>query len=285
LVFDWKPNDTTTLYASVSTGNKPGNFNPEIAEMCTTCIEDFETEYGIGVAVPESEAINYELGYKLVTRNGKHRFNVAAFWFDWTNQAFTQSVFGFDTNGDGVVDDNDELSVDYQTVAGESEIKGIEFFYSGWLGRFFNLSASYNYNDAVYKVFEDVHHGRVWGSRDASGKTMPRSPKSSGTLGLGFVIPVFGDWEYNIRADYVYRGSSYTWAINLAETGATNRLSLRTGFRNDRWDLSIWMNNVTDDDTLMAIRRFSAMEDFSTYTWWGGLPGVQEAGITARFTF
>ncbi len=135
-------------------------------------------EYGIGVAVPESDAVNFEAGYKLVTRNGKHRFNVAAFYFDWTNQAFTQAVFGFDTNGDGVVDENDELSVDYQTVAGQSEIKGVELFYSGWLGRFFNVSASYNYNDAKYVKFEDTTHGRVFGSRDASGKTMPRSPKS-----------------------------------------------------------------------------------------------------------
>ena len=285
VVLDWKPNDLSTLYASVSTGNKPGNFNAEIAQMCTSCIEEFEQEYGIGVAVPESEAVNYEAGYKLVTRNGKHRFNVAAFYFDWTNQAFTQAQFGFDTNGDGVVDENDELSVDYQTVAGQSEIKGLEFFYSGWLGRYFNVAASYNYNDAKYKVFEDATHGRVYGSRDASGKTMPRSPKSSATLGVGFLLPIGGTWEFNARADYVYRGSSYTWAVNLAETGATNRLSLRTGVRNDRWDFSVWMNNVTDDDTLMAIRRFSALENFFSPTWWGGLPGVQEAGVTARFFF
>jgi hypothetical protein len=45
------------------------------------------------------------------------------------------------------------------------------------------------------------------------------------------------------------------------------------------------MNNVTDDDTLMAIRRFSSLSNFSDPTWWGGLPGVREAGVTARFTF
>jgi len=284
-VFDWKPNDYSTVYASFSQGNKPGNFNPEIAQMCESCIQEFEDEYGIGVAVPESDADNYEVGYKFVSRNGRHRFNAAAFLFEWTNQAFTQQVMGFDTNGDGVVDENDELAVDYQTVAGKSEITGLEFFYSGWFGRFFNVSASYNYNDTQYKIFEDAVAGHVFGDRDSSGKEMPRSPKNSGTLGLGFVIPAFGDWEFNARADYLYRGSSYTWAVNLAETGTTNRINLRTGLRNDRWDFSIWMNNVTDDDTLMAIRRFTAMEDFSTYTWWGGLPGVQEAGFTVRFLF
>lgn len=285
LVFDWKPSDYSTIYASISTGTKPGNFNTEIALMCESCIQEFEDEYGIGVAIPESEAVNYEAGYKLVTRNGKHRFNAAAFWFDWTNQAFTQAVFGFDTNGDGVVDEDDELSVDYQTVAGKSEIKGLEFFYSGWWGRFFNVSASYNYNDAKYVTYESTVYGRVYGSRDASGQTMPRSPQSSGTVGVGFILPVFNTWEFNARTDYIYRGSSYTSEVNLAETGATNRINLRAGFRNDRWDFSLWMNNVTDDDTLMAIRRFSAMENFSQFTWWGGLPGVREIGVTARLNF
>jgi iron complex outermembrane receptor protein len=285
VVFDWKPNSYSTVYASISTGNKPGNFNPEVAAMCESCIGEFEEEYGIGIAVPESEAINYEVGYKLVTANGKHRFNAALFYFDWTNQAFTQAAFGFDTNGDGVVDGDDELQVDYQTVAGESEITGAEFFYSGWVASFLNITASYNYNDAKYVVFEDTTHGRVYGSRDASGKAMPRSPKSSATLGLGFVAPLGNVWEFNARADYVYRGSSYTWAVNLAETGATNRLSLRAGVRDDRWDLSVWMNNVTDDDTLMAIRRFSSLANFVAPTWWGGLPGVQEAGVTVRVRF
>ena len=40
-----------------------------------------------------------------------------------------------------------------------------------------------------------------------------------------------GSYTFNARADYLYRGSSYTWAVNLAETGATNRLSLRAGVR------------------------------------------------------
>jgi iron complex outermembrane receptor protein len=281
VVVDWKPTDYSTIYANISTGTRPGNFNTEVAQMCESCIVAFENEFGIGVAIPESEAVNYEAGYKLVTRNGKHRFNAAAFYFDWTNQAFTQAT-PFDTDGDGQI--NSDL-VDYQTVAGRSEIKGLEFFYSGWLGRFFNISASYNYNDAKYVVFESSVYNNVFGSWDASGQTMPRSPKHSGTIGVGFLLPVFGNWEFNARADYVYRGSSYTSEVNLAETGATNRISLRTGFRNDRWDFSIWMNNATNDDTLMAIRRFTALENFSDYTWWAGLPGVREAGITARFIF
>jgi hypothetical protein len=45
------------------------------------------------------------------------------------------------------------------------------------------------------------------------------------------------------------------------------------------------MNNATNDDTLMAIRRFTALENFSSYTWWAGLPGVRELGVTARVNF
>jgi iron complex outermembrane receptor protein len=282
LLVDWKPSDTSTVYASIAWANNPGGFNTEVAAMCTQCQEDFEEEFGIGITVPESEAMNYEAGYKAVSRNGRHRFNAAVFYFDWENQQFRQAEV-WDTDGDGMP--NFEDSVDYDTVAGESRIVGGELFYSGWLGPYFNLTATYNYNDTEYIVFEDSSYRRVYGSPDASGKEMPRSPKHSGTLGLGFVIPAFGDWDFNARADYIYRGRSYAWAINQAYAGVTNRLNLRAGVSNDRWDFSVWMTNVTDDDTLMAVRRFSELYDFVTPAWWAGMPGVQEAGVTLRFRF
>jgi iron complex outermembrane receptor protein len=282
VLLDWKPSDTSTVYASVAKANNPGTFNNEVAAMCAQCQEDFEEEFGIGITVPESKATNYEAGYKIVTRNGRHRFNAAVFFFDWENQKFIQAEV-WDTDGDGIP--NYEDSVDYTTTAGQSEIFGGEFFYSGWLGKYFNLTASYNYNDGKYVVFEDNGYGRIYGSKDASGRYMSQSPKHSGTLGVGFVIPAFADWDFNARADYIYRGRSYAWSVNQAYAGVTNRLNLRAGVSNDRWEFTVWMTNVTDDDTLMAVRRFSELYDFVTPAWWAGMPGVQEAGVTLRFRF
>ncbi len=192
-VFDWKPNDYSTIYASISTGTKPGNFNAEVAQMCESCIVEFEDEFGIGVAVPESEAVNYEAGYKFVTRNGKHRFNAAAFSSSGPTRPSPRPR-RFDTNGDGEIDGT-TISSTTRPLPVRCEIKGLEFFYSGWLGRFFNVSASYNYNDAKYVVFEEHRRTAMSSaSRDASGQDDAAQPQElRQPSGVGFMLPVFGD--------------------------------------------------------------------------------------------
>ena len=67
-------------------------------------------------------------------------------------------------------------------------------------------------------------------------------------------------------------------------TGDATRVNLRTGVRNDRYDVSLFVNNLTDDDTFMAIRRFT---DFHTFqqAFWAGLPLPREFGVTFRLNF
>jgi len=110
------------------------------------------------------------------------------------------------------------------------------------------------------------------------------SPQHKASLGLGFTMPAFSDWDFFARADGYYSGSSYTWIINLAETGDSMRINVRTGVRNDNWDLSVFVNNVTDDDKFIAIRRFT---DFHTFgqAFWAGLPLPKEFGATLRYRF
>ncbi len=284
-IVDYKPNDDSTLYLNLARGNKAGGFNTDMADMADSSIEAFQAQYGVGLAIPEEEIWNYELGWKSVLGGGRHAFNIAAYYMDWTNQGFRNFAQGVDTNGDGVyVADEDEFQIDYDATAGKSRIIGIEMFYNGRLGEFFDLLFTYNYNDAEYEVFEDANMQAVFGDPDASGQKQPLSPQHSATLGIGFDHPAWSDWDVYARADTTYIGSSYTWVLNLAETGEAVRTNLRTGLRNDRYDVSIFVNNVTDDDTFMAIRRFT---DFNTLgqAFWAGLPLPREFGATVRVRF
>ncbi len=284
LILDYKPTDSSTFYVNIAKGTKPGGFNTDMADMAESSIEAFEEEYGAGLEIPEEEVMTYEIGWKKVFGAG-HSLNIAAYYMDWTDQGFRNFAQGVDTNGDGVyVPDEDEFQIDYDATAGESEIKGFEVFFSGRFADHFDLLLTYNYNDATYEVFEDANMEAVFGDRDASGQTQPQSPKHSATLGLGFDYPAWATWDLYARADTKFIGSSYTWVINLAETGDSTRVNLRTGIRNDFWDLSVFVNNVTDDDTFMAIRRFT---DFNTLgqAFWAGLPTPREFGVTARYRF
>ena len=72
--------------------------------------------------------------------------------------------------------------------------------------------------------------------------------------------------------------------MNLAETGAGTFANLRTGIENDAWVLSVWVANVTDEDTVSSARRFTDFTDLRT-GFWGGLPRPREFGATVRLRF
>ncbi len=285
LIVDYKPKKDWTFYLNVANGNKPGGFNTDMADMAESSRKAFEAQYGVRLEIPEEEIWNYEAGWKAVLGGGRHAINVAAYYMDWTNQGFRNFAQGVDTNGDGVyVPNQDEFQIDYDATAGKSRIKGFEMLYNGNLGQYFDLLLGYNYNDAKYVVFEDANMFAVFGTRDASGKTQPQSPKHSGTLGIGFQYPVWSNWDFYARSDTNYIGSSYTWVLNLAETGDAIRSNLRLGVRGQAWDFSVFVNNLTDDDTFYAIRRFT---DFHTLgqAFWAGLPTPREVGTTIRYRF
>lgn len=285
VILDWAVTDDAILYASIAQGNKAGNFNSDFArDVGTGCQGDFSSQYGIELAVPEEKLVNYELGWKQDFNRGRHRFNAAAYYMDWTDQQFRAFVNLVDTNCDGVVDDQDEFQVDYLASAGSSSIYGAELYYHGWLGQYFNLTFSYNYNKTEYQEFFDNDYGRVFGSRDASGQEMPRSPRHAAALGLQFRLPVTSAWDYFARADVSYSGSSYAWVMNLAETGEGTFTNLRTGVESDRWVFTIWVENVTDEDTVLSARRFTDFTNLQT-GFWGGLPKPREYGATIRLRF
>lgn len=284
-ILEWQATQDGMLYASVAQGNKSGNFNADFArDVGPGCRDAFSQEYGFGLEVPEEKLLNYELGWKQNFKRGRHRFNVAGYYMDWTDQQYRGFVNLVDTNCDGVVDENDEFQVDYLASAGKSEIKGAELFYTGWLSNIFNLTLSYNYNKTEYLEFFDDSYGRVFGSRDASGKEMPRSPNHAATLGLMLRLPVTDRWDFMARADAVYSGSAWAWAINLAETGDSLRANFRTGVESDRWALSAWVENLTDEDVVLSSRRFTDFSNLQT-GFWGGLPRPREYGVTVRYKF
>jgi hypothetical protein len=42
---------------------------------------------------------------------------------------------------------------------------------------------------------------------------------------------------------------------NLAETGDAHVLNMRLGIERDAWSATLWVNNLTDDDTVIDVMR------------------------------
>ena len=282
-IVDYKPNDDTTLYFNYSEGNQPGNFNQEVARINPNTQQTFIDQFGAGPTVPEAELINYEIGWKQTLLDGRAFFNASIYHMDWNDQAFTAFVRDFDTDGDGDVDSDDNFQIDF-SGDGESQIQGIDIATSIALNDNWVLGLSYNYNDTELKRFEESNFENVFGTRDASGRELPRSPKNSGVFNASFNMPGPNDGSWFGRLDVIYQDGTYTWVHNLAETGDITNVNLRGGWSNDKYTVALWVQNLTDHDELSAARRFSDVGQ-GGFGFSSSLPRPREMGINfeARF--
>ncbi len=292
LIVDYKLSDNTLLYASYSKGNNPGGFNPEVIQMePTVAFPAFFAAEGIGYEVLQAELDAWEFGGKHTFAGGKGYLNGAVYIMEWGNQrfrGFTQSV---DSNGDGVfIEGSDRLGgqIDYNSN-GSTDIWGFELagawaFNENWLGSF-----SYNYNSSEIQVYQDAVNRRVYGSGDASGLEVARSPDHAAAFALDFNMTAEniwqGDGEWFARWDAWYQSSTWTWVVNLAKTEAAVLHNLRGGWRNDRYSVTLWVENLTDDDSVLSSQRTTGSFLTRTLGYQLTLPEPRTYGLTLAASF
>ena len=292
IIVDYKVTDNTLLYGSYAKGNNPGGFNPEVIQMePTVAFPAFNASEGIGYEVLQAELDAFEFGAKHTLANGRGYLNGAVYFMEWGNQrfrGFTQSV---DSNGDGVfIEGSDRLGgqIDYNSN-GSTDIWGFELtgswaFNDNWRGM-----ASYNFNSSDIKVYQDAVNRRVYGSGDASGFEVARSPDHAATFALDFNMPAAnfwrGDGEWFARWDAWYQSETWTWVVNLAQTDSAVLQNLRGGWRNDSYSVTFWVENVTDDDSVLSSQRTTGSFLTRTLGYQLTLPEPRTFGVTLAASF
>ena len=101
--------------------------------------------------------------------------------------------------------------------------------------------------------------------------------------------PLSDSRSWFARTDVTYIGKRYDSIANFAWVPAQVRANLRAGLRTDNWDVTAYVNNVFDDDTLEASRyqSDSAADPFSFQlaSSEAVLPRKRQFGVTATFRF
>ena len=292
IIVDYKWSENTLFYGSYAKGNNPGGFNPEVIQMePTVAFPAFNASEGIGYEVLQAELDAFEFGAKHTLANGRGYLNGAVYFMEWGNQrfrGFTQSV---DSNGDGVfIEGSDRLGgqIDYNSN-GSTDIWGFELtgswaFNDNWRG-----TASYNFNSSDIKVYQDAVNRRVYGSGDASGFEVARSPDHAATFALDFNMPAGnfwrGDGEWFARWDAWYQSETWTWVVNLAQTDSAVLQNLRGGWRNDSYSVTFWVENVTDDDSVLSSQRTTGSFLTRTLGYQLTLPEPRTFGVTLAASF
>ncbi|MFT7286167.1 MAG: iron complex outermembrane receptor protein [Halieaceae bacterium] len=292
VIVDYKLSDDTMLYLSYAEGNNPGGFNPEVIRMePTVAFEAFTADTGIGYTVEQAELISYEFGAKHTLANGRGFINGAIYMMEWGNQRFRGFLTNVDSNGDGrFILGSDELGgqIDFDDN-GSTDIWGFELAGGYALGQNWVVSAGYNYNDSEIQVYEDGVNGRVYGERDASGFETARAPDHTATVGLDFFMPsgelLGGGGEWYARYDGRYQSESYNWTVNLAKTEAAWLHNLRGGWRNDKYSVTAWVENVLDDDPVLASARTTGSFATGTLGYQLTIPTPRTFGLTVTASF
>lgn len=292
VIVDYKVTDNTLLYGSYAKGNNPGGFNPEVIQLePTVAFPAFNAAEGIGYEVLQAELDAWEFGGKHTLADGRGYVNGAVYIMQWRNQRFRGFTRDVDSNGDGVfVIGSDRIGpqVDYNSN-GSTDIWGYELtgswaFTDNWRG-----TVSYNYNKSDIKVYQDAVNRRVYGSGDASGLEVARSPNHAATFAVDFNMPAAnfwrGDGEWFARWDAWYQSETWTWVVNLAETEAAVLQNLRGGWRNDSYSVTFWVENVTDDDSVLSSQRTTGSFLTGTLGYQLTLPEPRTFGVTLAASF
>ncbi len=233
----WEASPTNTVYASVAKGFRLGGTNVYVPP--TTCGPDLE-ENGItaGPATYSPDSLwSYEVGSKSRFLNNRVSFNADVFYVKWKN--IQQGVY------------LPTCAYTYNANAGDAVSKGIEFELKAKPIPGLTLSASGGYVKAELSNDKGLDNGIVGA---VAGARIQGVPEYNGAIGAQYNFAAFGDKRAFVMGGVQWVGAS-NGSLNPESTDyqrpSYHTAHLSAGMSFDRFDLSIFVKNALDDDTVI----------------------------------
>jgi iron complex outermembrane receptor protein len=237
--------DDVMVFASAATGTKSGGFNTVNGSVDEREFDDEST-------------ISYELGIKSMLLDSRLRLNATVFYSEVQDYQVQQQL---DTGAGTRVDNQ-----------GEIRTSGLDF----------DLQVLPLPNLTVNAGLLYMHEAQVT-EGPQKGLHLPWAPDYSANLSATLVLPLAGGGLY-IRGDYSYMDDHLTNASPETDDDDIqdrNLLNARIGWRNNRWNISLWGKNLTEDDYASLTANtfvFSGMDAFF-------LAPPRTYGATVRYDF
>ncbi|MDO6694523.1 TonB-dependent receptor [Aliiglaciecola sp. 3_MG-2023] len=227
----YRVNDEVLVYAQAAKGFRYGGINGAIPEsVCSEELAEVEREGGDTRFFKPDEIWNYEAGIKGVTKDGMFSYNTTVFHIDWSDMQTSRSFecgFGFREN------------------VGEATSQGIEFELSMKPVDALTLSVGGAYIKSTLDA--DVPNLSA-----LEGDSAPFVPETT--------FNASADYERALSQNYMgfaYFNVQYTGdratefneeAANYRKMDAYTVANLRLGVRFDEFEVSLFANNLFDDD-------------------------------------
>jgi iron complex outermembrane receptor protein len=266
---DFRLTPESLLYFSAAKGAKSGGFN-----LSAIVPAQFEFQ--------PDENWTYEIGSKNTFLGGRLRLNGAIFYVDWKNQQVSCSAAG------------SPINITPPAVIcnlGKAKIEGAEAD-AAWVPiDGLTLTAAVSYNDATYgngvidqrirdfKFCDDVVCPR---SGDIGGNQLMRQSKFQWQLGADYDFPLGDTLRGFVGGDAGYKSKQYADTMNLAYLPSRTLANVRAGVRTERFDVTAWVKNVTNEHYGSNAFAIFAATDVN-YT---PIQGPHRTwGVTGRYSF
>jgi iron complex outermembrane receptor protein len=243
-LLQWDATDDLNLYTSAAKGFRTGGINGAVPiGLCGPELDELGIDPSNATIYDSDSLWSYELGFKSLFANNRVSLNGAVYYIQWDNiQQLNRLACGFQ----------------FVQNAGKAESKGFELELTAAPIQGLTLSAGVGYTDA-----EITDDGGVAGV--AVGDKIQGVPDWTFNATGQYIWPLGDVWEGLVRADFNYYGESFS--ANNESIGANARardswsaLNLRGGMVNDKWDLILFVDNVTNERASLADSRSIAAE-------------------------
>jgi iron complex outermembrane receptor protein len=295
LILSYKVSDRTNLNVQASRGFRLGGINdPLNVPLCTP--QDLVT-FGGRETWKDETAWNYEIGTKSRILGNRGSFNVAAFYMDIHDLQATVTAGSCSSR------------VIFNVPKARSQGFEAEFEVAPNRNFDFALSGSYNDSELRSTLTSTAPDGTVSiVSGIEKGRRLPTVPKFQLVAAATYQWQVKPGSLAYLTGTYQHIGSRFTQVgdqdlgtLDLLSFGANtigapltastfvynpelpayDLLNLRVGVRRDKWDLSLYANNLTDERAFLSLDR-----ERGTRARIGYLTNQPRTfGITARFNF
>ena len=226
LLLSYQLATTQLLYVQAAKGFRVGGTN-------NTLPVDPDTGQATPTQFKSDSLWSYEAGIKSELWDRRASLNASLFYIDWT---------GIQVN----IPRSDGFS--YIANAGKASSRGVELELAARLTENFQVAAAVSYTDARLAKDEPGLGGK-------NGDRVPAVPRVTASLMGRYETHLHTGLYGSLQADVQHVGNSYN-AFNAATAdlqGAYTLTNLRAGLSTDQWDLSMFVENLTDERATLFV--------------------------------
>lgn len=304
-------NEDWSVYGQLSSGTNPAGvnidiLNPETLASLAAAQAAGYISYGADflLSFKEEQLTNLEVGIKGTAFENRLRLSAALYLMKWEDMIQPGTV-----DWDGPWNDGTYSNGRIFTVTsgggflnqGDADLSGIEVE-ANWLATdnwIFSGSLSHakqEFADSCsvdplawgYEPTDFVEDGNVvTDCYRVDGNSLIRQPDTTIALSGTYMASLgVADWDWSARVGARYSSKEYIDVMNLAYLDSRTILDASLSFYNDNWNITLFGNNLTDDDTprnLQYLRDWNFNDNILGFNIRPRTPA--EYGIRLRYQF